>query len=217
MDRYKKAKSLPDTIDEIKKTFSSVYLTLISIIQASLLGYFLFTFGGYFSDFTVVQWIVTFTTFLMIVTTWNEYMMGSMVFSWIPRLRDSLLPFSIGITELFVIRFITDEIYKWYIAITAFCFVGLLAFKNMYDNARRYPENNNPVLNSLDNWPKITLWWVFGLVLTFGLFSIISIFLDCEITQYVLSSLSALLFASFLFIGRVKYWHRIVGPYIGPK
>jgi hypothetical protein len=47
-------------------------------------------------SFQTAHWLLVVTTFLVIVAAWHEYMTAVTVFVWIPRNRDSLIPFVLG-------------------------------------------------------------------------------------------------------------------------
>jgi len=203
-------------IEQIKESFSSVYLTLISIIQASVLGYFIFILGAQWKSLSSINLIISITTFLMLVTIWNEYMMGSTTFRWIPRLRDSFLPFAIGISEFLVVHHIISDVSLWCFSLALFCFVGYLAYLNMFHSARLYSENTS-IFERLGRLPKVTEIWAFCLVLIFSFLGVISHkFASSLIVQYTTAIFSVIIFGAFLYRG-VRYWSRIVGTASGHK
>ena len=209
MEPDKHSRNIENIVEQIKQSFSSVYLTLISIIQASVLGYLVFIFGSQRESLSSISIIVSVTTFLMLVTTWNEYMMGSTVFRWIPRLRDSFLPFLIGISEFLVVHHTISDVSLWCYSMALFCFVGYLAYLNMHHSARLYPENT-PIFERLGRLPMVTEIWAFCLAVVFSFLGIISHKFASTVTiQYVIAFLSVVVFGAFLYRG-VRYWSRIV-------
>lgn len=197
-------------IEQIKASFSSVYLTLISIIQACVLGYWMFLVGTHFIILDPITIILLFIAFLMIITTWNEYMMGTTAFMWIPRLKDSFIPFMIGISEFFVLYNIFSNISLWCYSMALFSFVGYLAYLNMYHSARKHPENA-AIFGLLGRSPIVTEIWAFSYSIIFVLLGVITHKFPSSLTvQYFTVSFSGIIFGAFLYRG-VRYWNRIVG------
>src|SRR5687768_4549727 len=81
-------------------SFTSTYLTLTSIIQGVALAYLVVVVDDGFDSFRPATWILVVAMFLAIVAAWHEYMTAVSVLEWIPRLRDSLIPFALGGAEL---------------------------------------------------------------------------------------------------------------------
>lgn len=210
MEPNKHLRRKENIIDEIKASFSSVYLTLISIIQACILGYLLFLLGLHRVSLNPITIIRIISTFLMIITVWNEYMMGAMAFRWIPRLPDAFIPFSIGISEFLVVHNIFSDVFLWCYSAAVFSFIGLLAYLNMYHSARQYPENI-AIFNILDRMPMVTKVCAFSSGIIFAFLGVISHKFASSLTvQYIVVSFSMIMFGAFLYRG-VLYWERIVG------
>ena len=85
------------------------------------------------SSFDAANWVLVVTTFLVIVAAWHEYMTAVTIFVWIPRLRDSLIPFLLGGAELTLIRSLRrqDEVEWSFFALGLIALVTLAAFINM--------------------------------------------------------------------------------------
>lgn len=220
-----------ESIDEqIKTQFSTVYLTLISIIQACVLQYLIFTIDEHWLGIDLIKILVIITTFLMIISTWNEYVMGSIVFRWIPSLKDAFIPFILGISEWVVIRNIFLSIYLWFYSLALFCFIGWLAFSNMFKNASRHQENAS-IISSLGRLPFITEVFALSSGAFFAFLGVISykftsglkmhfitipslttqyIWIPGLIVQYITVSFSLIMYVMFLYRG-VLYWNRILG------
>ena len=199
-------------IEQIKASFSSVYLTLISIIQACVLGYWMFLVSTHFIVLSPITIILLFIAFLMIITTWNEYMMGTTAFMWIPRLEDSFIPFMIGISEFFVVHNIFSNMSLWCYSMALFSFVGYLAYLNMYHSARKHPENT-AIFDLLGILPKVTKNLAVSYSVIFFFLGVITHKFPSNLTvQYITVSFSGIIFGTFLYRG-YRYWNKIVGKY----
>jgi len=213
MKQNKHPKNIESFIQEqIKTLMSSMYFTLISIIQAGVIGYLFFVIDNNWYNISSTHIILIIITFLMVVTTWHEYMMGGMTFKFIPGLEDSLIPFLLGFSEFFVVRTIFSDLYQWYFALAIFCFVGWLAYFNMFHKSKvsQYTENAI-ILERLGSLPIVTEVWSFSMVMGFAFFGLITYQFASNLTiQYVTLSFSVIQWGAFL--GRaILYWKRIVG------
>jgi len=150
-----------DIIERIKNQFSSAYLTLISLIQASILGFFIYDFSNEvisISSFTLDS-IVIFceyvAVFLLIVVVWGEYVMGAMVFKWIPGIADAFIPFLMGIAQASAIYFVDYELSsQWLFSLASLCALSWWAYRNMYQKSEKHKEDNKLVLTAINTWKK---------------------------------------------------------------
>lgn len=142
-------------IERIKAQFSSIYLTLVSVIQASVLSYLMVRADGLLDALTARTGLQLVTTFLLVISSWNEYVMGSSTFRWIPNLADAYLPFLIGASEFLMVRSLGRAGASWYAWLAMFIALGLLAFLHQYRAARRLPDNDS-VMAALGRWPLAT-------------------------------------------------------------
>jgi hypothetical protein len=124
-------------IEEIRTrerlSFFSSYLTLLSIVQAAALVELFESLGDMLPNhFSPSQIAMAFGLFLFIVLVWNQYQMGVTLYSWTPRLRDSLTPFVIGLCEFIAIMGLIKgfKITVLTMAVTFLLFV--LAFEDQY-------------------------------------------------------------------------------------
>src|SRR5262245_43286659 len=130
-------KSVPQSLllRRLEFSFSTVYLTLTSIIQGATFSYLAAVVLGNYRSYGLTEWILTATTFAVIVIAWNEYMMGAITLVWIPSLTDSLIPFLMGGAQMLMVRSIGPDPAQWYLWAAIFSLVALGAFVNMYYNA----------------------------------------------------------------------------------
>lgn len=136
-------------LQRIKLSFSATYLTLTSIIQAGVLGYLASYIDVRFNQLGIVQWILIFNTFLLLVAGWNEYMIGATAFIWVPTLADAIIPFSLGAAELYSIHFILNDQPQWFLGVGITSLVSYFAFLNMFLKAKKNPDDNKAVIHAI--------------------------------------------------------------------
>lgn len=127
--------------------FPSVLLTLISIIQALALelmwsklveSEFLWSW----SIQSVLGWGMISVSFLGILQIWVMYSTLVMGFTWQPLLRDSILPFIIGIQEFMLISLIGTEFTALWLVVLGSVFVtASWVSNNSLRRARSDSEN----------------------------------------------------------------------------
>jgi hypothetical protein len=138
-------------------SFAPTYLTLISILQGSLLGYLFFVsdkFLGNLKDQPMTSLGLARLLFIgadlvVNIATWNEYRMGSTTFLWIPRLLDTLVPFGLAIIQFSLIRTIILHPKYWFLSVAGFWAIAAFAFWHMYYRAGGEPELNGAALQAL--------------------------------------------------------------------
>ena len=79
----------------LKSQFAPAYLTLASIIQGVALSTLVVRVEATNTGFNAVAWLLTITTFLVILDIWNEYLMLVQAYVWLPSLLDSIVPFAL--------------------------------------------------------------------------------------------------------------------------
>jgi hypothetical protein len=197
-----------DVIERIKSQFSSVYLTLISVIQASVLSYLMVCADGLLARLTARSAVLLVTTFLVIVSSWNEYVMGSTTFRWVPTVIDSFLPFLLGASEFLMVRALGRSSSAWYLWLAAFCLFGYVAFVNQYRSARRLTDND-VLFAALGRWTTVSEGL---LILTAALsagFGILDSRLSASSPARTVLASAALGAMVVYFIRTVLYWRRI--------
>ena len=70
---------------DIAGAFMQLYLTLISVVQGVVAGYFASVVNDVYSSLSVRQWILIGATFLQIVAIWHSYAIAIVISAWIPR------------------------------------------------------------------------------------------------------------------------------------
>ena len=157
--------------------FPTVLLTLISIIQALALELlwskivesdWLWNFGVQ----AIIGWGMILAVILGILQIWVMYSTMVMGFIWQPYLRDSIVPFFIGIQEFMLVTLIGEEFSTLWLYVLGSIFVsGNWVSHSSFRRARQDPENDDffgrlKPATLRDFWPAISI--VSGLVV-FGI------------------------------------------------
>ena len=192
----------------------SYYMTLISIIQATSLGYLLVSFTSQYNKETLVslQTITSIITFFLIIVVWNEYMMGSATIRWIPSLWDSIIPFFLGICQFLLVFSAgkANSVWLWYLSFCLLSIISFYAFLNMYQGAiklRKYNNINEVVLKKIGKWRFRNYYGTNIYALIFLLFSL------CEFYEKINSNILIIITIGLVFIFIIRgiyYWNRII-------
>ncbi len=162
----------PDTASydpaELVKDFYPTYMvTLVSIIQAAVLGYLLLAVydqlryidaGTYDPYWT----ILILATFLLIVATWIQYTRAAIAMRFVPSTLDSLVPFFFGVSQALVIFSINLQHASWfYFACTLTSLVALSAYISVYRQLRQHQDRieNRAFLSRLQPTERIAIRW----------------------------------------------------------
>jgi len=199
--------------DQIINFFPSYYMTLISIIQATALGYLLITFSHQLEEgFSHPSLYVIYgITFFVIIIVWYEYMMGSASLRWLPSILDSVIPFSLGIGQFFLVITASHKLYyEWYFSLSGVCFVAFFAYINMYLGAKKlkkYNSINQVVLKELKEFPVINYIFTLGYLIIFLLFTYYEYVHKLNSDKMIYATLGLMII--FLMRG-LWYWHKII-------
>lgn len=195
----------------VEDSFREVYLTLVSIIQGVALGWLVQTIGPDYRHLTADQIGRALAVFAFIIAVWQEYMVGSTMFAWVPGVLDSLTPFLLGLGECLAVSAVTDSISAYLLLTTCTWAVGLLAEVNYYKR----------VVSSLDGGINQHAYQVLGAHPRTGLILgssgaavamilwLCSLFLHGAMTSTVLSWLSAVPALAGIASGHRRWTRRI--------
>ncbi len=134
--------------------------------------------------------------------------MGSTIFVWIPTLKDSIIPFILGATELLLIRSINLDLQAWFFTMAFMSFSGMIAFINMRRSAAREEDDNEGILNALKRYAWLNPVWCASYSVSFTIFgAIVSTVKPSIHINLIFASLSLIMVLAFL--GRATlYWHQ---------
>jgi hypothetical protein len=126
----------------VKREFTGVYLALITIVQGITLASIAQSAAGAFGHYTGFQWFAAVNIFVAILATWQEYMIGALVFSWLPTIVDTAVPFVLGLAEFALIEMIDKNSPKGYfLVLPVGWLLALAASINLQVHACRGDEN----------------------------------------------------------------------------
>lgn len=108
-----------ELLQQLKGSFSSVYMTLLSILQGVALGDLASVVESNDAHFTLVHWLLVLAMLFLIVGVWHQIMIDSISLAWIPDIEDAVLPFTIGILELLLNHMIPQSLSLWLFLLAA--------------------------------------------------------------------------------------------------
>jgi hypothetical protein len=126
---------------KLKDSFTPTYLTLLSVIQAVALTDLATIVATEYEQFTVVNWLLVLLTFCVLIYIWNVYTIQSIVWDWIPDVRDAAIPFVTGALELFLNHTITLSLSSWLLGLAGIAIIGALGTWHMDRRAGEEAEN----------------------------------------------------------------------------
>jgi hypothetical protein len=156
-------------LSRIKGSFTPIYLTILSIIQAVALGELAKVVADGYPEFTVVQWALVLLTFLILIIIWSHVTTDAMAWVWIPDLRDSLIPFLLGAFELYQAHAIVVGLGPWLFGMVAGATLAVLEFFHVGRQVRLEADDAEALrLFRRRSWSDL-LQGVVGMVLFFAL------------------------------------------------
>jgi hypothetical protein len=202
----------PLLLSALRESFSTTYLTLMSIIQGATLGYLVVVVDEGLAVFTTATWLMVATTFLIIVAVWHEYMIAVTTFTWIAGLRDSLIPFLFGGSEMMLIRSLRrpSELEWTFLAAAFVAIVALIAFINMYRSAATEEDLNNDLLVAVRFYRWLNLVFVGLASLILISFSVLEAQGDLSVATDIALSACALGLMLAFFTRGYFYWNRVI-------
>jgi hypothetical protein len=134
------------------------------------------------------------------------------VFVWIPRLRDSLIPFLLGGSELLLIRSLRreDELEWSFFALGLIALVTLAAFMNMYRSAAAEEDINKRLLLEMRFYQWLNLAFVVSAVALFFLFGAVKAQAGAADILDIAFSTAALGLVLAFFTRGSFFWSRVI-------
>jgi hypothetical protein len=115
-------------LNHLKGSFTAIYLTILSIVQAVALGELARVVADEYPRFTPAQWALVLLTFLILIIIWNHVTTDAMIWVWIPDWRDSVIPFLLGAFELYQAHAIVAGLGPWLFGMVAGATLAMLEF-----------------------------------------------------------------------------------------
>jgi len=145
--------SVEQAIRDIDRNFTSVYLTIISIIQGSVFAYFSVVIADHYRELSFYQWSLTLSTAMLYVATWHEYIFTVSLVSWIPTIKDSIGPYALGAAEVALVHAVPEGLEAWSWAGVAFGVVAVLVIFHTNWRLSKDADDNKHILAILGHMP----------------------------------------------------------------
>ncbi len=125
----------------MEDTFTSNCLTVLSVIQGVALADLASVVVGGYKQYTVTHWLLVAITFATMILMWDAYMQQSILWEWVPDIRDAAIPFAFGAAELALNNTISLSLSGWLLAYALVAGVAALANWHAVRQARKEDEN----------------------------------------------------------------------------
>lgn len=170
----------------LESSFRDVYLQLLSVIQGVAFGFLATITLSNAASLKTSNWFALLTCLVVILIIWQEYMVGSTAFAWIPTILDTITPFGLGIIEFAMIGFAVGPTRPFLLVMLIAFLLGMVAVANWWFHAKRgFPINNSsyPLLGryirftflaNLVGFAVVSPLVVLSLSLNNGIFDLIS-------------------------------------------
>lgn len=130
--------------EEIKQHYSTVYITLISILLGIALGDLIGVFRSISSP-TYFEWLSLLYIVLIIMNTWIAYSLHSISIKAIPTPADAINVFTISIAHFVLNSFLGKEHYLIYCAVAFYSIVSIFTFAYLAKRSFNQPEDKYKV------------------------------------------------------------------------
>ena len=119
--------------------FGTVYLTLLSIIQGTVLAGLFAKVDSLIGrhSFHAPQIVIAIGIFLWVVALWHQYQMGLLLYNWTAQLIDAFIPFMLGVFEFAAIIGMEHGVSFVLFALGLFYLIGIAGFEYQYLQAWR--------------------------------------------------------------------------------
>ena len=145
----------------LKESYGPTYLTILSMIQSVSLGDLSLVVASQHQHFTFVQWILTLNSFCVLIIIWNVFSVQSVLWGWIPDVRDGVVPFVVGALELFLNQAIAESLSIWLIALALIGIAGAAGTWHILWRSSHEPENLE-LLSRLNGHIHVYAWYLVG-------------------------------------------------------
>lgn len=196
-------------VARLEESFHGAYLTLVSIIQGLALAILIQELPRNGQQFSAAQWIMVAVTVALIAIVWQEYLIGSTAFAWIPTILDSTVPFLLGIAEALVILQIRVSLSRFLGACFFLAMLGVIAYVNYLYQARRGlgdSQHNAEVFRTLH---RSGLVLVASVVPSYGILWFASLRMTASGQVTAISALAGL-FPVLMFARIPVWWNRVI-------
>lgn len=202
----------------MKDSFTSMYQTILSIVQGVALADLAAFVEGNYPQFTIVHWLMVLTTFVLFIVVFNVYWIQGAVWDWIPDVRDASIPFIFGALELFVNHTITLSLSLWFIGLAAISTLGAIGALHLVWRAHEEYENEE-LLGLLKKYHRLFFLYYVGAAATALMFAYLCYVADLKASVGLQGTRGALAFGLVLLIAlgldgsayvSNRYWRKAI-------
>jgi hypothetical protein len=202
----------------MKDSFTSMYQTILSIIQGVALADLATSVVAKYPQFTIVHWLMVLTTFFMFIVIFNVYSIQSAVWDWIPDIRDESIPFVFGAIELFLNHTISLSMSLWFLGLAGISALGAVGTVHLVWRAHEESENAE-LLGLLKHHHRLFILYYIGAAAIALLFAYICYAGDLQASAGIhgmrgILALSLVLFIAIGLDGSAlvsnRYWRKAV-------
>jgi hypothetical protein len=200
----------------MKDSYTSMYQTLLSIIQAVALADLATSVAASYRQLTLLHWLMILITFVIVIVVFQVYWIQSAVWGWIPDIRDAAMPFIFGALELFLNHTIFLSMSLWFLGLAGIAGLGALGTVHLVWRASGEIENAE-LLNILKGYHQLFLLYYSGAAIISLLFAYICFMANFQAsngvqgTRGMLALSLILLIATSLIASSLlsnRYWHK---------
>ena len=203
---------------KLKGSFTLVYMTALSVIQGVALADLASVVAAHFQQFTLVHWLLVLVNFGILIEVWSLYTMNSILWDWIPDVRDAALPFVVGALELLLNHTIPLSLIAW-LFLTAFsgCMAALAIWH--LDWRARQEEENILLLNLVRGRIHFLEFYHLGAAFIIFLLAVISLLQNLQANEGLQTGRGVLPIIFVLLVGAclsgahlltIRYWRVLV-------
>lgn len=189
---------------DLRLSLPTSYFTLISLIQGTAIGFLGSVVAENHRSFAAAHWLSAITTLLIIVQVWNEYRMSVTVWAGVPVLQDSIIPFTLGASEFWLI-FSIPTTSVWLLALTFVSLGGVIAYIHVRRLAH-LPENEEMAVHRPYMRGQLILSVVYGLI--FGVIWLL--YRGNDVLAAPWATLIALMMVAGLLLRAELHWRRVL-------
>lgn len=152
---------------KLKGSFAPTYLTSLSVIQGVALADLAAEVANGSKQFTILHWLLVAIVFGLLIAIWNLYTIHSMIWEWVPDLRDAIIPFMLGALELFLNHMIAVSLSAWLFVAALLGSMATLAVWYARWRASKEAENDELLRQLRRPHRRLMLYAMGATILTF--------------------------------------------------
>ena len=190
------------------QSWPAVFMTLISIVNGAIFGYFALIVGENFQNFDLARWVMVAATFLGIVHAWHDAMMTTLVFQKVVRMRESMGIFVYAVVEFMKVRALGTDIpiYVWFFVIAFALLLGSVMIMVVNSEAKDDKQSQD-VLDHSDR--RLRQAYMISCMFAVLIMGLLILFIRNEFLTVSLSILNIMMAMGLMWLTS-RYWGGIM-------